>query len=424
MATNRVDAGILAPDERQAISIRRAAELKNRITGYLDAEPTMPTGRKMASRIDLAKRQLLKMLDGSDADWTDWHWQLQNRISSLLLLAELMDLDRLQVSDIEKVSRECRWAISPYYAALVAVGGPEGPIWKQGVPSPLELRDAIGLPDPMNEALTSPAPGITRRYPDRLIINVTNQCAMYCRHCQRRRNIGEIDKHQSRRVLEQALSYVRAHREIRDVLVTGGDALLLSDGQLDWLLGELHRIEHVEIKRLGTRTIVTMPQRITEELCAVLAKYPPIYINTQFNHPLEVTEEAKAACERLIKAGVVLGNQTVLLRGVNNDRYVMKKLNQELLKIRVRPYYLFHAKQVQGTGHFITSIDEGQAIMEHLRGYTSGLAVPEYIVNAPGGYGKIPIGPSYIVERDRKKLKIRTWENRIFSYVNQPRSHR
>jgi lysine 2,3-aminomutase len=424
MATNRLDSAFLAPEERQAISVQRAAELRDKIAGYLAAESEIMTGRNMADPIAAVKERLLHMLGSSEANWVDWHWQLRKRISSMSLLVELMDLDQRQLLEIEKVSRKYRWAISPYYATLVVAGGLGGPGWLQGVPSPLELRDTIGVADPMNEALTSPAPGITRRYPDRLIINVTNQCAMYCRHCQRRRNIGEIDKHQPRRVLEQALAYIRASPEIRDVLVTGGDALLLSDEQLDWLLGELYSIEHVEIKRLGTRTIVTMPQRITAELCSVLAKYPPIYINTQFNHPLEVTAEAAQASDRLIQAGVILGNQTVLLRGVNNDPHVMKKLNQELLRIRVRPYYLFHAKQVQGTGHFITSIDEGQAIMEHLRGQTSGLAVPEYIVNAPGGYGKIPIGPSYIVERTRSKFVIRTWENRIFSYANHPRSHR
>ncbi len=300
--------------------------------------------------------------------------------------------------------------------ALVMCDQPHGPLWKQSIPSLLEITDTNGSEDPMAESWTSPAPAVTRRYPDRLIINVTNQCAMFCRHCQRRRNIGKVDCHKPRHILEKALDYVRRNEEIRDVLITGGDALLLDDSVLEWLLGELHAIPHVEIKRIGTRAPVTLPQRITPSLCEVLAKYPPIYINTQFNHPLEVTPEAKRACDMLVGAGVVLGNQAVLLRGVNNDPHVMKKLNHELLKIRVRPYYIFHAKNVRGTTHFITSIDDGLAIMESLRGYTSGLAVPTYIINAPNGMGKTPIAPNYLLARRGNQLLLRTWENKIIPY--------
>ncbi len=211
---------------------------------------------------------------------------------------------------------------------------------------------------------------------------------------------------------------MRENPEIRDVLITGGDALLLSNKTLDWLLGELDTIPHVEIKRLGTRTPVTLPQRITPELCAIFEKHPPIYINTQFNSPLEVTPEAKQACDRLVKAGVVLGNQAVLLKGINDDVHVMKKLNQELLKIRVRPYYIFHAKQVKGTSHFITPIETGIAIMENLRGYTSGLAVPTYIINAPEGRGKTPILPQYLLSLNEDEATIRTWEKRVYKYKN------
>ena len=273
-----------------------------------------------------------------------------------------------------------------------------------------------GSSDPMSEEFTSPAPCITRRYPDRLIINVTNQCAMYCRHCQRRRNIGEIDKNQPDAQLIAALNYVRNNREIRDVLVTGGDALLLSDKKLDWLLHELTRIKHVEIKRIGTRTPVTLPQRITPELCQIIKKYPPVYINTQFNHPREITPESKRACDMLVEAGAILGNQSVLLKGINNNPNTFKKLNQELLKIRVRPYYIFHAKEVKGTGHFITSVDEGLGIMDKLRGYTSGLAVPTYIINAPDGYGKVPILPRYHIRQNEHSVLLRTWENREINY--------
>lgn len=230
--------------------------------------------------------------------------------------------------------------------------------------------------------------------------------------------VGEIDLHETRANLEAALDYVRSNPEIRDVLVTGGDALLLSDQMLDWLLGELHEIKHVEIKRIGTRVPVTLPMRITDELCAVLEKYPPLYINTQFNHPKEVTEETKKAADRLIKAGVILGNQAVLLKGINDRPEIMKRLNQELLKIRVRPYYIFHAKNVKGTSHFIPRIQDGLKIMENLRGYTSGLAIPTYIINAPGGGGKTPILPQYLISLNDDEAVIRTWEGKVVHYPN------
>ena len=323
-----------------------------------------------------------------------------------------------RLREIEEVGKIYRWAVSPYYLCLMDFENPEDPITLQGIPKIEELYDEYGEEDPMGEALTSPAPGITRRYPDRLIINVTNRCAMYCRHCQRRRNIGEIDRHQKKECLMAALDYIRANSEIRDVLITGGDALLLSDNMLDWILGEIHKIPHVEIKRLGTRVPVTLPMRITDNLLKILAKYPPIYINTQFNHPKEVTHEAKKAADRLISAGIVLGNQAVLLKGINNDPDVMKKLNHELLKIRVRPYYIFHAKNVKGTRHFIPPIQDGLNIMENLRGYTSGLAVPTYIINAPKGGGKTPILPQYLLSLDEEKAILRTWERKIISYEN------
>jgi len=242
---------------------------------------------------------------------------------------------------------------------------------------------------------------------------------MYCRHCQRRRNFGETDNHAAHKDLEAALQYIKNNSEIRDVLITGGDALMLSDRTLDWLLGELDAISHVEIKRIGTRTPVTLPQRITANLCAVLKRHTPIYINTQFNSPLEVTPEAKQACDRLIEAGVVLGNQAVLLKGINDNVHVMKKLNQELLKIRVRPYYLFQAKEVKGTTHFISPVNTGLDIMKHLRGYTSGLAIPTYVINAPGGYGKTPVNPEYVLDINENEVIISTWQGKTFNYPHR-----
>jgi len=410
-------------EAKRDIALKRAADLKARIVDYLEEKEHIPSGLEAATEIAANKERILAYFGAGEDEWQDWRWQLTHRITSVATLAELLPLTADEGEAIQQVERTYRWAVSPYYLSLMA-DEPDCPIRRQALPGMAELEDELGILDPMDEELTSPAPAITRRYPDRLIINVTNQCAMYCRHCQRRRNIGEVDRGRSRRELEQALQYIRHNEEIRDVLITGGDALMLSDAQLDWLLTELDHIPHVEIKRLGTRVPVTLPQRITPELCQVLAKHPPLYLNTQFNHPREVTAAAKEACDRLAQAGVILGNQAVLLRGVNNRPFIMRKLNQELLKIRVRPYYIFHAKPVKGTTHFITSIEEGVEIMDKLRGYTSGLAVPTYIINAPHGLGKTPILPQYVVARNDNQVVLRTWEKRTIFYPNLGRQGR
>lgn len=416
MSVNLKQEGQWLEQEKRNVALKRAKELKSRIKDYLDNKQNIPNGFEKQAAFAQAKEKILQYFGASEEQWDDWRWQMANRIKDVQVLGQLMNLSAEDMNLIDQVGQHYRWAVSPYYLALVIISGLTGPIGKQAIPSIKEIEDHSGVEDPMGEEFTSPAPAITRRYPDRLIINVTNQCAMYCRHCQRRRNIGEVDVHKPRKVLQAALDYIRENEEIRDVLITGGDALLLPDKQIDWLLTELDRIPHVEIKRIGTRTPVTMPQRITPTLCAILEKHPPIYINTQFNHPLEVTPEAKTACDRLVKAGVVLGNQAVLLKDINNHPDVMKRLNQSLLQIRVRPYYIFHAKNVKGTGHFITSIEEGIAIMDQLRGYTSGLAVPTYIINAPNGYGKTPILPQYVLDRKDNYITLRTWEKRVIRY--------
>lgn len=416
MSVNLKQEGQWLEQEKRNVALKRARELKSRIKDYLDNKQNIPNGFEKQAAFAQAKEKILQYFGASEEQWDDWRWQMANRIKDVQVLGQLMNLSAEDMNLIDQVGQHYRWAVSPYYLALVIISGLTGPIGKQAIPSIKEIEDHSGVEDPMGEEFTSPAPAITRRYPDRLIINVTNQCAMYCRHCQRRRNIGEVDVHKPRKVLQAALDYIRENEEIRDVLITGGDALLLPDKQIDWLLTELDRIPHVEIKRIGTRTPVTMPQRITPTLCAILEKHPPIYINTQFNHPLEVTPEAKTACDRLVKAGVVLGNQAVLLKDINNHPDVMKRLNQSLLQIRVRPYYIFHAKNVKGTGHFITSIEEGIAIMDQLRGYTSGLAVPTYIINAPNGYGKTPILPQYVLDRKDNYITLRTWEKRVIRY--------
>jgi lysine 2,3-aminomutase len=403
------------------ISLERAEVLKSRIEPYLEARENIITGLKQQDIIKARQEKIKEILGATDEDWNDWHWQIRNRISNSDTLAKFIKLTDKQKEDIDKVGERFRWAVSPYYLSLI---DPEGdhyndPIYLQSVPTGLELKEGIGTADPMAEEFTNPAACITRRYPDRLIINVTNQCAMYCRHCQRRRNIGEIDVPRAKEELQEAIDYIKGQPEIRDVLITGGDPFTLSDELLDWLLGELDNIPHIEYKRLGSRMLVTLPQRVTPEFCEMLKKHHPVYVNTHFNNPLEVTEESKKACEMLANAGVPLGNQSVLLRKINDDPFIMKKLCQELLKIRVRPYYIFHAKGVIGTMHFRTSVDIGIEIMEHLRGYTSGLAIPTFIVNAPGGKGKTPMLPEYLISQGRDKITIRTWEGQIIEYPNK-----
>lgn len=407
--------------DKKKIALDRANELKSRIQDYLDIKDTIPSGMSSEGqkRYEEKKKKILSILNATEEDWNDYKWQLSNKISDLETLLKIISLDEDDINAVKNVGKKYRWAISPYYLSLIDDNNKFDPIKLQSIPTKLELIDE-GKEDPMAEEFTNPAGAITRRYPDRLIINVTNECAMFCRHCQRRRNIGSSDNHTSREELIESVEYIRSNPEIRDVLITGGDALTLSDETLDWLLGEIHAIPSVDFIRLGSRVMVTMPQRITDNLIDVLKKYPPIFINTQFNHPAEVTVEAKKACDKLSLAGIPLGNQAVLLNGINNDKYVMRLLNQELLKCRVRPYYIFHAKKVTGTTHFNTSIDDGIEIMEYLRGYTSGMAIPTYIINAPGGNGKTPISPQYLISRGKNSIKIRTWEGKVIDYPNNP----
>ncbi|HHT43199.1 MAG TPA: glutamate 2,3-aminomutase [Firmicutes bacterium] len=406
---------------KRQIALKRAESLRDTIADYLKAKESIPRGMGAAEqeKYERQKAKILAHLGATEENWNDYKWQLKNRIFDLDTLLQIIKLEDDEVQAVREVGEQFRWGISPYYLALIDEDNKYDPIKLQAIPTKAELLVG-GQADPMGEEYTNPAGSITRRYPDRVIINVTNQCAMYCRHCQRRRNIGSKDFHTTRKKLEESIAYIRSNPEIRDVLVTGGDALMLADSTLDWLLGELHAIPSVDYVRLGTRVLVTMPQRITDSLVEILKKYPPLFINTQFNHPKEITKEAKAACDKLVNAGIPLGNQAVLLNGINNDKYVMRLLNQELLKLRVRPYYIFHAKDVVGTKHFNTSVDDGIEIMEYLRGYTSGMAIPTYIINAPGGYGKTPIAPEYLISRGKRTVKIRTWEGRVFDYPNEP----
>ncbi|QSX08992.1 KamA family radical SAM protein [Alkalibacter rhizosphaerae] len=396
----------------------RFEKLEASIEEYENVKGSIKTGMEDKEKIKRQKKRILEKFQATEEQWRDHKWQMAHRFETVEDIGDIIELSDEEKKQIEKVGETFRYAISPYYMALIDPDDPNCPIRKQAMPCHDEL-DETGMLDPMDEAGWSPVEGITRRYPDRLIIKVTNMCGMYCRFCQRRRMIGEHDVHVSKEVLVNAIEYVRDHDKIRDVLITGGDAFMLSDQSLDWLLGELRKIEHVEIIRLGTRTPVTLPQRITPELVNILKKYHPIYVNTHFNSQREITEESKEACEMLANAGIPLGNQMVLLNGVNNDPFIVRKLNQQLLKIRVKPYYIFHPKTVKGTSHFWVNMEEGMEIMESLRGRTSGMAIPTYIVNGSEGMGKTPIMPNYLLYMGKDKVVMRNWEGRPFQVENK-----
>ncbi len=364
---------------------------------------------------ELKKAQIWQ--DVPDQQWLDWHWQVRNRIDNLEDLKKVINIPKEEENDINKALESLRMAITPYYASLMERDDPECPVRKQAVPVAWELKETdYDLEDPLHEDVDSPVPGITHRYPDRVLFLVTDQCSMYCRHCTRRRLAGTTDTMMPEEQLETALDYIKRTPVIRDVLLSGGDSLLISDERLDYLLSRLRQIEHVEIIRLGTRTPVVMPMRITDELCRVIKKYHPIYINTHFNHPHEITPEAREACAKLADAGVPLGNQTVLLKGINDCPYIIKDLNHQLLLNRVKPYYLYQCDLSPGIEHFRTSVSKGIEIMEMLRGHTSGLAVPTFVVDAPGGGGKIPVSPQYMISQSDDKVILRNYEGVICAY--------
>lgn len=392
---------------------QRDIQLQSYTCDFLNAKKHIPVGINDSQTI-LAKAQQKKIFDVLHVDehsWGNWHWQINNRINSAEILSQILPLSENEILTIKKVESSFRWAISPYYLSLIDPQNPKDPIRKMAVPSIEELCTG-GEIDPMDEAGHNPAGAITRRYPDRLIINVTNSCGSYCRHCQRRRNIGTQDFATDNDRIEQSIQYIKEHNEIRDVLITGGDPFTLEDDALIKIVAQIRAISHIEIIRIGTRMPVVVPQRITEQFVARLKQYQPIYINIQFNHPLEITPQSSYACGLLADNGFVLGNQMVLLKGVNDDKYTIRLLNQNLLKIRVRPYYIFQAKSVTGTTHFQTSIQTGIDVMKYLRGNTSGLAIPTYVLNTPGGWGKIPLNYQYCHEQPDGNIIFETWEGR------------
>lgn len=360
----------------------------------------------------------------TDEQWNDWKWQVRNRIETLDELKKYINLTTEEEEGVAKSLATLRMAITPYYLSLIDPNDPNCPVRKQSIPTGAEThQSAADLLDPLHEDEDSPVPGLTHRYPDRVLFLITDMCSMYCRHCTRRRFAGQHDAATPDSNIDKGIEYIARTPQVRDVLLSGGDALMISDNKLESIIKRLREIPHVEIIRIGSRTPVVCPQRITDDLVNMLKKYHPIWLNTHFNHSNEITPEAVAACEKMANAGIPLGNQTVLLRGVNDCVHVMKRLVHDLVKMRVRPYYIYQCDLSMGLEHFRTPVSKGLEIIESLRGHTSGYAVPTFVVDAPGGGGKTPVMPQYVVSQAPGKIVLRNFEGVITTYTEPTDYH-
>lgn len=349
--------------------------------------------------------------------WRDWRWQMQNRVHSPEALHEWIRPTEDELRAIEATKGIFRWNITPYYASLMDPDDPACPIRQQVVPRMSEMEpDIVGVVDPLEEVAHSPVKNLIHNYRDRVAFCVTAECAIYCRYCLRKRMVGDADFFLKKDELQAAIDYLAAHSEIRDVLLTGGDPLTFNEAHLDWLLGSLRAIPHIEILRIGSRMPVKLPFRITDALCEVLARHHPVWLNTHFNHPKELTDEAADALDRLSRAGVPVGNQTVLLQGINDDAETLKVLCEGLVRLRVRPYYLYQAQLIGGTAHFRTSIEKGMALMKALQGRTTGFAIPKYVLDTP--FGKVPLNGSYVCGRAGDHVVMETYDGTLWAEPN------
>ncbi len=366
------------------------------------------------------QKEIVQKIDEQISNWKNWKWQIKNAVKDIETFEKLtgIQFDPEERLKIQKTLDNFPLSITPYYLSLIDTDNYQNdPVYKQAFPDPKELENCrFDMNDPLAEDKDSPIDLITHRYPDRVLFHVSNVCAMYCRHCTRKRKVGDVDNIPCREKITKGFDYIKEHSEVRDVLLSGGDPLMLPDDYLDWILTELRNIEHVEVIRIGTRTPVVLPYRITDDLVNVLKKHHPIWINTHFNHPREITSSSKEALEKLADAGFPLGNQSVLLSEVNDCPRIMKKLVQMLVKNRVRPYYLYQCDLSEGLTHFRTPVGKGIEIMESLRGHTSGFAIPTYVVDAPGGGGKIPVMPNYLISWSTNKIILRNYEGVITTY--------
>ncbi len=371
--------------------------------------------RQTAKKVNWKDIPLWKNI--TDAQWHDYKWQLENVIRDIPSLEKVVSLDVQEKKELKECLKKFRMAITPYYAALMDKENKLCPVRLQAIPRGLELKNDISdLNDPLHEDIDSPVPGLTHRYPDRVLLLVTNMCSMNCRHCTRRRLVGFEDMHMEPANLDKAIEYIKETKEVRDVLISGGDPFVLTDEALESVIKRIREIDHVEIIRIGSRIPVVMPMRITDSLVNMLKKYQPIYVNTHFNHPKEMTPSAFNACAKLSDAGIPLGNQSVLLNKVNDCPQTMKKLVHDLLMARVKPYYMYQCDLSEGISHFRTTVSKGVEIIENLRGHTTGMAVPTFVVDAPGGGGKTPVMPNYLISMSDKRVVLRNYEGVISAY--------
>lgn len=357
--------------------------------------------------------------DVPENNWNDWRWHFRNRITTVDHLAEFLPLPSADQAKIRLTAARYPFSITPYYFSLINPDDPHDPIRRQAVPCFEEIAQCgLGMEDPLQEMRDSMVPGLVHRYPDRVLMTLTNICPMLCRHCTRKREWKNGNWVRTGDEIDRMLAYIRATTSIRDVIISGGDCLILSTARLEQVIASLRRIDHVEIIRIGTRFPVVLPQRIDDELCAMLSQYGPIWLNTHFNHPRELTPEAARACDRLVRSGVPVNNQSVLLRGVNDCLETQLKLCQGLLRIKVRPYYLFHTDEVEGTEHLRTPIEKGIEIIAGMRGHTSGLAIPTFVVDLPGGAGKVPLQHNYLLSYSEEVAVLQNYQGRVFTYRN------
>lgn len=352
-------------------------------------------------------------------DYLSWAWQVKNRVSSLSELEEVFELTDEERQGLSQTQGVFRFAVTPYYASLADAGNPDCPIRKQIVPRPAEATVRIGeRADPLGEEPREVVPNLVHRYPDRVLLLATDRCPVYCRFCTRRRIVGRVERQSTRAQLAEAFEYIRAHPQIREVIVSGGDALMLGNNQLRYVLSQIRSIAHVDIIRIATRMPVTCPMRITDALTEILAEYGPVYVMTHFNHPTEHTNLAAEACARLVDAGVVVYNQSVLLRGINDDVEIIRELNRRLVRSRVTPYYLHQCDLAEGIEHFRTPLSTGLSIIDGLRGHSSGLMVPQLCVDVPGGLGKVTLVPEWVVAQTGRSTTFRTYTGEMAEYLD------
>ena len=352
-----------------------------------------------------------------DANWKNWTWQMRHRVHSLEDLKAYIQPTEDEIAALDATRGIFRWNITPYYAALMDAEDPECPVRRQVVPRMSEMEpDIVGVEDPLEEVAHSPVKNLIHNYRDRVAFCVTAECAIYCRYCLRKRMVGDAEQFMNKVELQAAIDYISQHPEIRDVLLTGGDPLTFNEKNLEWIISRLRAIPHVGVIRIGSRLPVTLPYRVTDALCEMLEKYHPIWVNTHFNHPKELTADAANACDRLLRAGIPVGNQTVLLRGINDNVEVQKALLEGLVNFRVRPYYLYQAQLIGGTASFRTSIEKGLEIMEALQGQITGFAIPKYVLDTP--YGKVPLTGSYILGRSGDHVIMKSYQGPLWAEPN------